>query len=87
MLHNKRSHHNEKPEHCNEEQPPLAATRESLHAAMKTQCSQKEKEKNKVNVVRRDDPGEMGKGQMTLDLKCPAKNNGSPWKDFMRRMP
>ena len=27
MLHNKRSHHNEKPTHCNEEQPLLAATR------------------------------------------------------------
>ena len=28
MLHNKRSHHNEKPAHRNEEQPPLAITRE-----------------------------------------------------------
>ena len=29
VLHNKRSHRNEKPTHRNEEQPPLAATRES----------------------------------------------------------
>ena len=28
-LHNKRSHHNEKPMHHNEEEPPLTATRES----------------------------------------------------------
>ena len=41
VLHNKRSHHNEKPMHRNEVQPPLAATRESLRAAMKTQHSQK----------------------------------------------
>ena len=41
MLYNKRSHCIEKPAHHNEEQPPLAATRESLHAAMKAQCSQK----------------------------------------------
>ena len=37
----KGSHHNEKPAYRNEEQPPLAATRESLRAAMKTQPSQK----------------------------------------------
>ena len=41
VLRNKRSHHNEKPVHRNEEQPPLAATRESPHTAMKTQRSQK----------------------------------------------
>ena len=41
MLPNKRSHHNEKPVHRNEEQPLLAATRESPHAAKKTQRSQK----------------------------------------------
>ena len=41
VLHNKRSHRNEKPAHHNEEQPPLAATRESPRAAMKTQRSQK----------------------------------------------
>ena len=34
--------HNEKPEHHNEEQPLLVATRESLHKSMKTQHSQKE---------------------------------------------
>ena len=41
VLRNKRSHRNEKPVHRNEEQPPLAATRESLRAATKTQRSQK----------------------------------------------
>ena len=39
-----RSHRNEKPEHCNEDQPPLAITRESLHTATKTQGSQKQKQ-------------------------------------------
>ena len=37
----KRSHRTEKPTHCNEEQPLLAATRESPGKATKTQCSQK----------------------------------------------
>ena len=41
VLCNKRSHHNEKPVHRNEESPLLAATRESLRAATKTQRSQK----------------------------------------------
>ena len=41
VLHNKRSHCKEKPAHHNEEQPLLAATRESLRAATKTLCSQK----------------------------------------------
>ena len=41
MLHNTRSHHSEKPAYLKEEQPPLAATRESLHAATKTQRSHK----------------------------------------------
>ena len=41
VLRNKRSHRNEKPTRRNEEKPPLTATRESLHAATKTQCSQK----------------------------------------------
>ena len=41
MLCNKRSHHNEKPAHCNKELPLLSATRESLCTATKTQCSQK----------------------------------------------
>ena len=41
MLRNKRSHHNEKPAHSNEKQPPLAAASESLRAATKTQRSQK----------------------------------------------
>ena len=37
MLLNKRSHHNEKPTHRKEEQPLLAATRESPHTATKIQ--------------------------------------------------
>ena len=45
VLHNKRSHCNEKPTHRSEEWPPLAATRESPCAAMKTQRSQ-----NKINI-------------------------------------
>ena len=36
MLHNKRSHCNEKPAHHNEEEPPLAATRESPRTVTKT---------------------------------------------------
>ena len=40
ILHNKRSHCNEKPTHHNEEQPLLATTRESPRAATKTQHSQ-----------------------------------------------
>ena len=39
VLRNKRSHCNEKPAHHNEEQPPLATTRESPRAATKTQRS------------------------------------------------
>ena len=37
VLRSKRSHCNEKPMHCNEEQPRLATMRESLHIATKTQ--------------------------------------------------
>ena len=40
-LRNKRSQHSEKPPHHNEEWLPLAAARESPHAATKTQRSQK----------------------------------------------
>ena len=43
VLRDKRSYRNEKPTYHNEEQPLLAATRESLRAAMKTQHSQKYK--------------------------------------------
>ena len=39
----KRSLHSEKPAHRNEQELPLAATRESLFAAMKTQCNKKKK--------------------------------------------
>ena len=41
VLRNKRSHRSEKPVHHKEEEPPLAATRESPRAATKTQHSQK----------------------------------------------
>ena len=53
MLHNKRSHRNEKSMHCNKEKPWLAATRESPRAATKTQHSQKQTNKQKKhNLVR-----------------------------------
>ena len=45
VLHNKRSHCSEKPVHLNEEQPLLATTRESRHAATKTQRSQRKEKK------------------------------------------
>ena len=51
MLHNKRSHRNEKLAHHNEEQPPLTATRESPHTATKTQRSQKKKVYEEYNYV------------------------------------
>ena len=48
VVHNKRSHRNEKPAHRNKEWSLLATTREkSPHAATKTQHSQKEKRKKK----------------------------------------
>ena len=40
VLHNKTSHHSEKPVLHKGEQPPLSATKESLWAATKTQHSQ-----------------------------------------------
>ena len=46
VLHNKRSHCNEKPAHLSEEKPQLAATRESLHAADPTQPKIKKKKEN-----------------------------------------
>ena len=42
VLHNKRSHYNERPVHCKEEKALLVATRESPHAATKTQHNQKQ---------------------------------------------
>ena len=50
VLSNKRSHHNEKFVHQNEEQPPLTATRGSLHKAMKTQSNQKVKKIKKFKI-------------------------------------
>ena len=41
VLCNKRGHDNERPAHCDEEWPPLAATGESPHTETKTQHSQK----------------------------------------------
>ena len=41
VLHNKRGRDSERPAHCDEEWPPLAATRESPRTEMKTQHSQK----------------------------------------------
>ena len=41
MLCNKRSHGNEKPAHCSEEEPLFASSRESQSMAMKTQCNPK----------------------------------------------
>ena len=41
VLHNNRSHFNEKPAHHNQEQPSLTTTRESPRAGKKTQCCQK----------------------------------------------
>ena len=43
--HNKRGRDSERPAHCDEEWPPLAATRESPHTETKTQHSQKLKKK------------------------------------------
>ena len=51
MLPNKRSHRDEKPVHRKEESPPLAATRESSHAATKTQHSQKKRKKRQMYVL------------------------------------
>ena len=41
VLRNKRGHDSERPAHCDEEWPPLAATRESPCTETKTQHSQK----------------------------------------------
>ena len=41
VLRNERSDCSEKPVRCNKKQPLLTATRESLHAATKTQCNRK----------------------------------------------
>ena len=50
VLRNKRGHDSERPAHCDEEWPPLAATRESPRTETKTQHSQKfKKYKNKIN--------------------------------------
>ena len=54
VLCNGRGHRNEKPARHNEEWPPLAATRESLRAATKTQRSQKLKKKKNSSPKTRD---------------------------------
>ena len=61
VLHKKRSHHNEKlTPHitATREEPLLTTTRESPRAANKTQCSQKNKLKKKMN-----------QGQLSIDQK------------------
>ena len=50
VLCNKRSHHNEKPGHCNEQQPLLTSTGESLHAPKNTSHSQKINLKKKKKI-------------------------------------
>ena len=53
MLHNKRSHRNEKPMHHNKEWPPLAKTRESPRVATKKEGREgemKERRKEGKNV-------------------------------------
>ena len=45
VLLNKRSHCNEKPVHCSEEQTPLAATRESLQSNKDPTAKKKERKK------------------------------------------
>ena len=42
VLSNKRSYHNEKTLHRNEEEPPFSAARENLRTAKKTQHNQKQ---------------------------------------------
>ena len=48
VLHNNRSNLNGKPAHCNKEEPPLTATKESPGTATKTRCKQKIKIKNTI---------------------------------------
>ena len=70
MLRNKRSHRNEKLVHPNKEQSLLAATRESPHAAMKTQPSQKK------NKIKRDMSSYLPE-TWTLQFPDPVRNNHS----------
>ena len=51
VLHNKRSHQNEQPTHCSEEQPLLTTARESPCTVMKTQHSQKYNYKRKSTLL------------------------------------
>ena len=68
---NKRGHRNEKPSQRNKKQLPLAATRESLHTATKTQCSHKQR-KGKMCVSFKDSTGDFPGGPMakTLESQC-----------------
>ena len=54
VLRSKRSHRNEKTVHRNEEQPLLAATRESPCGATKTQCNQKINIINKIDSLKKN---------------------------------
>ena len=67
VLCNKRSHHNEKPVHCNWRVAPTDATRESLPTAMKMQCFKKKKKKRSSHfywpVAVGGQAWDMGRGQ------------------------
>ena len=81
MLCNKRSHHNEKPVHHNEEYHPPhpGTTRENLYAAAETQCSQKKEKLNCCVVFLYLSPGE-GKGNQ-LQYSCLGNPiDGGAWK-------
>ena len=55
MLRNRRGHSGERPAHCDEERPPLAATRESPRTETKTQHSQKNKIINKLKKKKKNE--------------------------------
>ena len=83
VLHNKRSHHSERPVHCNEEQPPLAATRESPHVATKTQRSQKRKTERNLFKKKKKKKKEKEEEMIFLFFfQVPVENvlSGKLWK-------
>ena len=85
VLHNKRSHHNERPVRCKEELPPLAATREKLWAAPKTQNSHKKKKnslKRKKKFKRGTIVCDMWKWckiQSSMSVNKVLLKHGCPW--------
>ena len=57
MFHSNGSHHDEKPEHQDEEQSPPAATRQSMNTATKTQGSQTQVNKKffkRINIKKKN---------------------------------